>query len=444
MAGVTQVLDPPLARAARNRARLASTGLLLALSATALGTAGTVIIGVLAWAADPRSGATAAQAARLSLAAWLLAQHVRLQVSGGSISVPPLAVTALLFFLTLRGGRLLARSSGIRNPVLAGRAVAAVCLPYGALALTFAQLARSSAVSPVLWQAACFPTALAAAGTAAGIYREAGRSVLPSWRVPGWVAPPLRAGWAAASVLLFGGMILFAAALAAHASRVAAVAAGLHAGLSGGVLLALLDAALLPNAAVAGAAYALGPGFALGTASHIGPLSSQLGALPALPVLAAIPRGGGGSALAVFGLPVVAGLLAALLLPRRWRRPPTVETVAAALATGAVAGGVLAVAAALARGSGGPGSLGSVGPSPWQVGLAATMEVGLTAALATAAGALPGLWRPRIPAQLRLHSFPARKPSPPRTRGTRPGGHGAGLTRWASGITQRLRRLLPG
>lgn len=393
---MTQVLDRPRARPAQRRPRLATTGALIAASTTALGAAGTLIIGVLSWAGDPRSGATAAQAARLSLAGWLLAQHVALAVPGGTLSVPPLAITALLLFLTVRGGRLLARSGDVAAPGMAARAVVAVALPYGLLALGVAALAKSQFLSPDGWQAACYPGALAAAGTYLGLYREAGRDVLPRWRLASWIRPPVRAGLSAAVVVLCGGAALFVVVLATHAARVAAVASGLHPGTTGGVLLAALNAVLAPNAAVAGAAYAVGPGFAIGTGSQVGPLATHLGALPALPLLAAAPSRSGTAALAVFALPAIAGVVAALRLPGSWRREPTVETVAAALGAGAVAGLALGLAAAIAGGAGGPGSLTRVGASPWPVGLAAAAEIALAAALSASAGALPRLrWAPR-------------------------------------------------
>jgi hypothetical protein len=54
-------------------------------------------------------------------------------------------------------------------------------------------------------------------------------------------------------------------------------------------------------------------------------------------------------------------------------------------ATGAAAGGLTGLAASFAGGPLGDGRLAAVGPSGWQVGLVAMLEVGVTAALSAAA-----------------------------------------------------------
>ncbi|NED14400.1 DUF6350 family protein, partial [Streptomyces sp. SID9124] len=60
----------------------------------------------------------------------------------------------------------------------------------------------------------------------------------------------------------------------------------------------LLALGLVPNAAMWGAAYGLGPGFALGTASTVTPLAfTGSPALPDFPLLAAMPAHGPGSPL---------------------------------------------------------------------------------------------------------------------------------------------------
>ena len=53
-------------------------------------------------------------------------------------------------------------------------------------------------------------------------------------------------------------------------------------------------------------------------------------------------------------------------------------------ACGALTGCVLGVLAAFAGGPLGDGRLTAVGPSPWQVGLVATLEVGVAAAITAA------------------------------------------------------------
>lgn len=395
---VTQLLSRPTApgrAAAPPPGRSpAATGAAVCLTAAALGLSVAVSVGMLAWAADPRSGAGAGQAVRLSLDGWLLAQHVQLSVPGGALSLPPLAITALLAAMLVRAGRVLGRSCAVGSHADGWRAVASLALPYAAVGLTVAHFARTAAVSAVFWQAAFCPALLAAVAGWYGLYRERGGQVLPAVEVPDWVRPAVRAGATAVAVLLVAGVSLTVLTLFAHIGRVAAIASRLRPGVPGGILLALLDGALAPNAAVAATAYSVGPGFAIGAGTRISPLGTSLHSLPAIPLLGAVPTSQGAGWLAM-GVPVAAGVMAALVLQRRFHRPVTLETIGVALASGAVAGLLLAVTALAAGGAGGPGALGAVGASPWEVGLAGAAEVGLAAAAGVAAPALGTLWRLR-------------------------------------------------
>ncbi|NGO49557.1 hypothetical protein G6048_48485, partial [Streptomyces sp. YC419] len=83
---------------------------------------------------------------------------------------------------------------------------------------------------------------------------------------------------------------------------------------SGRFAVLLLALALLPNAAVWGAAYALGPGFALGAGHVTGPLSSSAAPLlPRFPLLAALPDAGAGTPLhwVAVAVPLAAGVVVA-------------------------------------------------------------------------------------------------------------------------------------
>src|ERR1043166_7259644 len=65
-------------------------GTLAALWAVAVGVASLLVIALIAWAADSRTGASAGQAVRAALQIWLVGQRVPLRVSGGSIALSPL------------------------------------------------------------------------------------------------------------------------------------------------------------------------------------------------------------------------------------------------------------------------------------------------------------------------------------------------------------------
>ena len=74
--------------------------------------------------------------------------------------------------------------------------------------------------------------------------------------------------------------------------------------------------AYAPNAIVWAASYAIGPGFTLGNGSIVSPAATELGALPAIPLLTAVPDVGPGgvSHLWWLALGVAAGAVAATLV----------------------------------------------------------------------------------------------------------------------------------
>ncbi|MGC5276343.1 DUF6350 family protein, partial [Escherichia coli] len=62
--------------------------------------------------------------------------------------------------------------------------------------------------------------------------------------------------------------------------------------------------------------YTTGAGFALGTGTTVAPQAVELGPVPALPVLGALPSGAGEAFLAVLAVPLLAGIIAGWWLMR--------------------------------------------------------------------------------------------------------------------------------
>lgn len=195
-----------------------------------------------------------------------------------------------------------------------------------------------------------------------------------------------RAGTAAALVYLGAGAVLAAASLVLHHSAAERLSHSVGGGLDG-IPVLLLGVLSAPNVAIAGAAYLAGPGFALGTGTHVGLFGTTSGLLPAFPVLAAVPSGAPNPA--AWGVAAATPLLAGVVVARpvfriagRWRR------LAAALAAAVVAGAGMVVLGWQGGGAVGDGRLHTVGASPWQLGAAVALGVlaGSVPALALAAG----------------------------------------------------------
>jgi hypothetical protein len=192
------------------------------------------------------------------------------------------------------------------------------------------------------------------------------------------------------ALLAAAGAVLAGASLAVHLPEVRAASDVLAPGVGGAALLLLAQVAYVPNAIVWAIAYTLGPGFAFGSGTFVAPTGSALGPVPLFPMLAAIPsdaRPGGPSwvPVAVLALPYLAGAFAGIVTVRIAPTPVIEAAPLWGFAAGAAAGALAGLGAAFAGGPLGDGRLASVGPSGFQVGLVAVLELGITAALSAAA-----------------------------------------------------------
>src|SRR5205823_6403336 len=93
----------------------------------------------------------------------------------------------------------------------------------------------------------------------------------------------------------------------------------LQPGVAGNIALVLLQLAFAPNAIVWSGSYALGAGFAVGPGSAVAPAGTQLGILPGLPMLGALPATGAGRPehLLLLVAGALAGAVAAWIVVRR-------------------------------------------------------------------------------------------------------------------------------
>lgn len=374
-------LPRPVRPAAPRRHPLAG-GLTAALWAALVGIVSLAVPVLVVWAADSRSGSGAGDAVRAAGHLWLLAHSTTLTVTGGSVGLTPLGLAAVPFLLLARAGAHAARECGTRTWRELGALAVAVAAPYSVVAAVVASLSTTGAVAPAPVQALLGSLLVAALGTAVGATRAAGLRLRLS---------PVQRGVAhgagsALAVLLGSGAVLVALSMLLHLDRAAELARASAPGAVGGIALLLLGLALVPNAVVFGASWVAGPGFAVGTGTVVSPWSHDLGAVPALPLLAALPSGPAPALLAVVTLvvPLLAGVLAGRCTPVD--RGPLVAARHAAV-TGPLAGAAMALLCLLAGGPLGGARLAEVGPTAWLVGLVVAVQVGAVAAVTAAARA---------------------------------------------------------
>jgi Family of unknown function (DUF6350) len=366
---------------------LVVTGAIAAGAAAGTGLATLTMLVLAGWIAAPHAGLGLTGVLRTAAALWLVGHHVGFTLQGaGRIGMLPLGLVLLPGALLWRAGRWVVRSGGVARLRHVGYAALALAVPYAMVAGALALASASRLASPSAPQAVIAGFLLAF--TAGGL---GGARALAPWRqLAGLLSVRARSvilgSTGALVVLVAAGCVLAGAALAAHLGNFNSVNRALAPGVVGAILLLLAQLGYVPNAIIWAISFMLGPGFAFGAGTAVAPTGSDLGPLPAFPMLAALPAGVHSAlpawlAVAVLAMPYLAGAFGGLLMTRA---APTSALEAAPLwgfASGALAGCVAGALAAFAGGPLGNGRLSAVGPSGWQVATVAVLEVGISAAV---------------------------------------------------------------
>jgi hypothetical protein len=365
-------------------------GGLAALAAAACGLAVLVTLCLIGWITAPHVGLGGGLAGTLRSAGvlWLVAHHVEVSVRGaGKIGLLPLGLVLLPAALIERAGRWMAHEGYVTRLRHVGQAALSLAFPYTLFAGGVAVGSSTPVATPSLWQALVlsFGIALLAGGFGAA------RGFAPWRKLVAGVQPRPRSvilGMLAALALLAAcGAVLDAASLAVHLGAYKQAVNALDPGIAGSALLLLAGLGYLPNAVIWAVAYLLGPGFGFGIGTAVSPSGSALGALPAFPMLAALPVGAKAAFPAWLGFfilltPYLAGALAGLMTVRIAPTPWLEAAPLWGLLTGLCTALVIALGAKLSGGPLGAGRLASAGPAWGETGLVAALEVGVTAAIA--------------------------------------------------------------
>lgn len=362
--------------------------------------------------------------ARLSGQAWLLVHGVPLnvslvtgtasaQVQTGVLSVVPLGLILIPFFLAWRAGRRLARASYTDQ---LWQALLGAVLVYAGLGLATGYICRSSTTFAGLPEATLLPLIPVTLGLVIGARREAGtwgkligvdaaERMARASQISRWTGSYLwsavRAAFVAVLVLLGLSALLFAINLAVHWADVAAVYQGLKAGPVGGAVLTLAQLGYFPNFTAWTMAWTSGSGFSLGVGSSVGPLGTVAAPLPAIPILAALPVGQLSWGVLALALPVLAGVVAgwwflregenhvddwlAIQIRQRWLSAG-LATLGLAVVIGLITGIFAGIVAWLSAGSAGFGRLAELGPDPVQTAWWISCEVALGVVIGHTAG----------------------------------------------------------
>jgi hypothetical protein len=354
---------------------------------------------------------------------WLLSHGTGLVVPEGEILgilVPAFLVTLVPLGMTIW----LARSfynAGKR--FIAARALwpgwLGGSLVYGASALGISTAAYDTAIYPIAWQGVFFPTILFLVFQVLGSLfgqpdeifegdildqapeRDRVRRALNAfrlklhWSVRSIMGPAFRAGTAITVMLLMVSAFTIAVLIALSWIDITRLYESVQVSVLGAVVLTIGQLALIPNLIIYGAAWLTGVGFSIGAGSLISPLGSQVGPLPAIPILGALPVGQLEFGMISIAVVLLAAFVATLLIRKSADeiRFEFATAWSAAISLGLsiafVTASQMGLLALMASGSAGPGRLSQVGVSPWLVALVVFVEVGVVSTLAAFYSARP-------------------------------------------------------
>ncbi|MGP3914738.1 cell division protein PerM [Nonomuraea sp. 10N515B] len=390
-----------------SRRPLPVSGMLAAACTLGVGLAALTTLTLIGWIAAPRGtlGSGLPGVFRTAAQLWLAAHHAGFAIPGGRVGLLPLGLIMLPAVLLYRAGRWMARDADLRlrlparlpknSPrekaqarrraqlVLVVQAGVSLAAPYALLAGLIALVASNDITQPFIGEALFSHFVLAFLAGALATARMIG-----PWRVMLRLLPErvraLTVGTAmATALLLVAGLALVLVAVVLNFDQVRELSSVLSPGLVGGLLLVLLQLLYLLNVVIWAFSYIAGPGFAIGADTLVAPTGVQLGTVPSLPLLGALPESGPVPAwmMAVIALPFAAGAVAGVMVARISPSPSYEAAPLWGFLTGVSTGVVAGALAALSGGPIGGGRLAAIGPSPWEVALSVALEVGVAAGI---------------------------------------------------------------
>ncbi|MGK5172530.1 cell division protein PerM [Geodermatophilus sp. CPCC 205761] len=378
-------------RAARRRAPVLAA--VAAVAVSVLGLLGLGLAVVVVQTLDPAGGLPVAESARVAGALWLLAQGGGLVLGSGPLVLAPLLLTLVVAWGLSSAARGVVRAYDVGDGRTAVAVVAAVTGTHTLLTLLLGLAVDTPGADVDLLRCAVGGAVLALLAPGWGTVRESGLLDAALGRLPEPVRPLLRAVLAGLLAALALGFVMVAIALASDTEGHAALTRALGGAGAGAVGLIALGALLLPNAAVAAIGLAAGPGFVVGTGTLVSVHGVTLGAVPALPLLAALPDTQAVPLLAFASqvVPALAGLVAGGTVGRRLEQGGPVVAGLWGVLAGVLLGAACGLLAWVAGGSLGDGGLAEVGAPPVATGLAVAAQAGIAAAV----GAVVSRWRSR-------------------------------------------------
>lgn len=355
-------------------------------------------VSVLAWLGQTETSFSSALV--LATQGFALAHGVPVAIAGQPVSLIPLGLTALLIFLAMPVVSYVARAAadaqgeedadGIIR-LDRGRLVITVAGTHaGVYTITATALVGLVLGSAFVGRALLGSLLVGALASLWGAARAVGYDVSATW--PHWLRAVPRAMLAAVLVVTTMAAVLLALASWQGRARIADITAGLAPDWMGIVALGVIHLLYLPNLILWSCSWLLGAGVSLGDGSLLSMAVTDVGLLPAIPALGAVPEPGPGSAAMLwwFVPGAVAGIVAGVTVALARPRARFDETSLVGGLSGVAAGLLLTALAHLGSGALGADRLAHIGARVDQLLVFAPTLLGLAG---MAGGLIVGLLR---------------------------------------------------
>jgi hypothetical protein len=215
------------------------------------------------------------------------------------------------------------------------------------------------------------------------------------WAIKPLIGPALRAGTGVVAAMSAVSAIMISVLLAVNWIEIIKLYQSLQLTFIGTFTVSTGQLALMPNLIAFGNAWLTGVGFSVGQGSTVSPLVTELGPLPAIPMLASLPTSSSSLGVLFILVPLLAAFFGTLLVKSHTAElrfnysSATTAAISLGLSIGLVAALEMWVLVELASGSLGPGRMSLVGANPWVVAGVTFIEVSLASVLAAFFSARP-------------------------------------------------------
>lgn len=394
----------------------------------ALGAAFVVAIGFFSvfalnltiWLIEQTQGSNFETVLQDSSRTWLSSHGVSIFYAEGKVAglkVPafvynliPLGFSLLIGWGMFRAGRKLSGEKHL------GFGWAGAILTYLLVSVIVTTVSITKAIFVIQWQGVFIPVALFAvlmfigslAGDAMlfedsepGELRERIRNFfiglvdkLP-WAVKPLIGPALRAGTGVVAAMSAVSATMISVLLAVNWIEIIKLYQSLQLTFLGTFTVSTGQLALMPNLIAYGNAWLTGVGFSVGQGSTVSPLITELGPLPAIPMLASLPVSSSSLGVLFILVPLLAAFFGTLLVKSHTAElrfnyaSATTAAISLGLSIGLIAAVQMLVLVGLASGSLGPGRMSLVGSNPWVVAGVTFVEVSIASILAAFFSARP-------------------------------------------------------